>query len=153
MDFEPYVQYGKQNLVIFEKECNITIPSHWLPDQFIISEQLIHRLQLQKISRSGEKTSIFAHRTTSILDHSHSQETLFFTKTPVDTARGTSQQYLERVICSSSHPQEQEKVKNQPKWSKTCIFAHFDHSNFAQFWDIPQQQYSKFVSAGLFYTV
>ena len=24
MDFESYVQYGKQNLVIFEKECNIT---------------------------------------------------------------------------------------------------------------------------------
>ena len=39
LDFESYVQYGKQNLVIFVEECNITIPSHWLPDQFIISEQ------------------------------------------------------------------------------------------------------------------
>ena len=28
LDFQSYVQYGKLNLVIFEKECNITIPSH-----------------------------------------------------------------------------------------------------------------------------
>ena len=28
LDFESYVHYGKQNLVIFKKEYNITIPSH-----------------------------------------------------------------------------------------------------------------------------
>ena len=46
MDFESYVQYGKQNLVIFEKECNITIPSHWCHDQFIISEQKKKRIYM-----------------------------------------------------------------------------------------------------------
>ena len=126
LDFESYVQYGKQNLVIFEKECNITY------SVTLVAWPIYHiwathtQITTTENQPKGWKTSIFAHRTTSILDHSHSQEALVFHKNAcrysqrhIPTVFGKSYMFFQPSTRTGKGEKSAEVVKNlyfRPFW-------------------------------------